>query len=110
MEQNKRPLFSLTVEEFIELNKSINLDQIRYHVPEKIEAPKSDIIYADEVSVIANYTKSTLYSKVNRGEIPYVSGGRPLTFSRKEIIEWIQNGRPCVAEILANKFLKLKSR
>ena len=107
MQQDKRPLFSLTVKEFVELNKTINLDN-KYLIqePVKIEISKPDIIYAVEAAEICNYTKSTLYSKVNRGEIPSVSEGKPLTFSRNQLLEWMQLGRPSVTEMKANEFVK----
>jgi len=109
MQQDKRPLFTLTVEEFMELNKTIIVDD-RYLRPEpkKNEVEKPEIIYSEEAALITNYTKSTLYSKVNRGEIPYISGGKPLTFSRSQLSQWMQDGRPRVSEMMASEFLKFK--
>lgn len=111
MQEDKRPLFTLTVEEFMELNKTIKVDRDYIERPPvKTEVSKPDIIYSDEAAEITNYTKSTLYSKVNRGEIPYLSGGKPLTFSRAQLQDWMHKGRPTVAEIMAEEFNKLKNK
>ena len=53
-----------------------------------------DLIYMDEVLKLTGYQKPTLYSKVSRCQIPVVSRGIPLTFSRKAILQWINDGRP----------------
>lgn len=102
MEQDKRLLIQLTVEEFKELSKTIQLDKKYLLWPEI--APKEslpDIIYTEEAMNITGYKESTLYSKVSRREIPIISGGRPLTFSRSQLIEWMKRGRPTIAEMIA---------
>lgn len=108
MEQNdNRPLFSLTVDEFKELSKIIQLD-LKYLHPDYRKDVESteDIIYASEASKLTGYTESTLYTKVSRKEIPILSGGRPLTFSRKQLIAWIEAGRPSLLEIKVKDFMK----
>jgi predicted DNA-binding transcriptional regulator AlpA len=111
MQENERPLYTLTVEEFKELSKTIALDNSYLIKPAKIgEEPKSDIIYIDEIIQLTGYKESTIYSKVCRREIPVISFGRPLTFSREEIIQWMKDGRPTVAEMLAKEFSNLKNK
>jgi predicted DNA-binding transcriptional regulator AlpA len=111
MFENQRPLYTLTVEEFKELSKTIALDNSYLIEPAKIsEEPKSDIIYIDEIIQLTGYKESTIYSKVCRREIPVISFGRPLTFSREEIIQWMKDGRPTVAEMLAKEFSNLKNK
>ena len=53
-----------------------------------------DLIYMDEVLKLTGYQKPTLYSKVSRCQIPVVSRGILLPFSRKAILQWINDGRP----------------
>ncbi len=111
MHKDVRPLYSLTVEEFKELSKTIALDNSYLLKPdETIQEPKSDIIYLDEVISLTGYKESTVYSKVCRKEIPVISTGRPLAFSREEILQWMKDGRPTVAEMLAIEFTNLKNK
>ena len=111
MKNDKRPLFTLTVEEFVELNQSMKTETYNSSMNSKSnENDKPDIIYVDEALALTGYTKKTIYTKVSRSEIPVVSSGRPLTFSRKELNEWMKKGRPTVAENEADKFMNEKGR
>jgi predicted DNA-binding transcriptional regulator AlpA len=111
MHKDVRPLYTLTVEEFIELSKTIALDNSYLVKPTKIsEEPKSDIIYLDEIIELTGYKESTVYSKVCRKEMPVISTGRPLAFSREEILQWMKDGRPTVAEMIANEFTNRKNK
>lgn len=111
MQRDQRPLYTLTVEEFKELSKTIALDNSYLQKPaETILLPKSDIIYLDEVIQLTGYTGKTIYSKVCRGEMPVISKGRPLTFSREEILQWMKDGRPTVTEMIATEFTNRKNK
>jgi predicted DNA-binding transcriptional regulator AlpA len=111
MLEDQRPLYTLTVEEFKELSKTIAIDNSYLQKPaEKILQPKSDIIYLDEVVELTGYKESTIYSKVCRKELPVISTGRPLAFSREEILQWMKDGRPTVAEMIAKEFTNLKNK
>lgn len=102
----KRNLFTLTVEEFIELSKKINVDYSSFFKKEEPkEKAQSDIIYMNDVTTLTGYKASTVYSKVCRGEIPTISNRRPLTFSKEEIVQWMKSGRPSVAETKSKQFL-----
>ena len=104
MNTDNRPLYSLTVEEFRELSRMIAEDNIILLNPlEPKEKTYSDIIYLEDVKKLTGYKDSTVYSKVCRKEIPVISSGRPLSFSRAEITQWINDGRPTIAEMEANK-------
>jgi hypothetical protein len=108
---DKRPLFTLTVEEFIELNKSINNDITVGDIKPKEELKQlQDIIYIDDASQMAGYTPSTTYTKVCKREMPVVSRGRPLTFSRKGLEDWIAKGRPSIAEMIAEDYMNSKNQ
>ena len=100
-----RPLFSLTVVEFIELNKSIHdeFNKLSKIIPEK-ETHQLDNIFIEEAAGITGLQKRTLYTKVSRLEIPVISRGRPLIFSRKQLASWIINGRPSISEMKAQEF------
>lgn len=106
MQEDQRPLFSLTVEEFKELSKTIAIDNsylIKLLAP--VEKDPRDVIFIDEVIVLTGYKESTVYSKVCRKEIPVISYGRPLTFSKEEIIKWMKSGKPTVADMKAQIFI-----
>jgi predicted DNA-binding transcriptional regulator AlpA len=64
----------------------------------------------DEIMGLTGYKESTVYSKVCRKEMPVISTGRPLAFSREEILQWIKDGRPTVAEMIANEFTNRKNK
>jgi hypothetical protein len=48
----------------------------------------------------------TVYNKINRQEMPVLSRGQPLTFSRKDLQHWIRNGRPTLAEMKVENILR----
>ncbi|MDB3907803.1 hypothetical protein N9355_10065 [Crocinitomicaceae bacterium] len=102
MLDEKRPLYTLTIEEFKELSKIIAVD-ISYLIqpPTPEEREPRDVIFIDEVMVLTGYKESTIYSKVSRREMPVISYGRPLTFSKEEILNWMKSGKPTVAEMMA---------
>ena len=105
MRKKTRPLFTLSVEEFIELSRMIAMDNSFLLTPsDSKEKMQIDIIYLEDVMELTGYKNSTVYSKFCRKQIPVISGGRPLTFSREEIIQWIKDGRPTNAEIKAKKW------
>ncbi len=90
-----KPLSTLTVGEYLKINKQAFVDYIDQFLAEENtqKSKKDDLIFTEEVLKLTGYKKATLYSKVSRFEIPVVSRRTPLTFSRKQIQEWIRNGR-----------------
>ena len=52
-----------------------------------------DMIDIDEACAILNLKKSTIYAKVQNGEIPHYRPGKKLLFKRGELIEWMETGR-----------------
>lgn len=105
-----KPIYSLTVGEYLELNKkafAIEADRIINNFQNKPGggSSTSDIIFIDEVKELTGYKNSTIYSKVCRFEMPVISKRRPLTFSRKDIINWLKDGKPNVIDQEANDYL-----
>ena len=105
--EDDKPSFTLTIGELKEIMRGIVVDLFikLQHLDSStdIVSSESDMIYLQEVADITGYKEKTIYTKVSRGEIPIVSSGKPLTFSRFEIEEWIIKGRPSVAEMTADK-------
>lgn len=55
----------------------------------EIETP----ININDVSKLTELSKPTLYSYVQRNEIPYYKKGNRLKFFKSEIIDWIRTGK-----------------
>jgi excisionase family DNA binding protein len=103
MQNDNRPLFQLLVHEYIELTTNM-LEQYRRTSADILETTTlPDIIYIAEAAEITGYTEKTIYSKVSRRQLPVVSSGRPLTFSRAQLNKWIMAG-PSNSETIANAF------
>jgi predicted DNA-binding transcriptional regulator AlpA len=94
----KRQLLSLSLEEFTELLRKLITD-LRLPKTDKPQDKVSDFIYLDEVMEITGYTQKTVYTKVSKNQMPVISRRRPLTFSRKELQEWMSSGRPVKSDI-----------
>jgi predicted DNA-binding transcriptional regulator AlpA len=110
MSDLSQPLYSLTVGEYIDLSKQTFASEVKKIISDSninSSKPKSnnDIIFIDEVKELTGYKKSTIYSKVCRFEMPIISKRRPLTFSRKDIINWLKEGKPSVIDQEANDYL-----
>ena len=43
---------------------------------------------------VTGYSKSTIYNKKHKGEIPFECEGGKLIFSEAALLEWIHQGRP----------------
>ncbi|NQY10324.1 MAG: helix-turn-helix domain-containing protein [Flavobacteriales bacterium] len=113
MNQDNRPLYTLTVSDFLELTARISENRSHAHettfpqIEEKDDKP--DIIYLKEAALITGYTEKTVYTKVSRREMPVLSTGRPLTFSRIQLNDWMEKGRPTIAEMMAEGIVKYKN-
>ena len=53
----------------------------------------TDLIRIDEACQVTGLKKATLYSKTSKGEIPHMKRGKTLYFSKKELENWIRDGR-----------------
>lgn len=90
------PLFALTVGQFSALIQELNLSQI--------PIIKQDIVFETDsvdinwVSENLKIPKATIRTKVSRDEMPFKKRGKPLIFSKKEILEWYENGKPKVVQ------------
>ncbi len=114
MKDLSKPLYSLTVREYIELSKEAFAQEAKKLLANNDDVSgksnsNNDIIFVDDVQQLTGYKKSTIYSKVCRFEIPVISKRRPLTFSRKEIIDWLKEGKPNVIDQEASLYLNNKN-
>lgn len=110
MSDLSKPLYSLTVGEYIDLSKKAFAQEAKKLLVNNDgilgkSNSNSDIIFVEEVQQLTGYKKSTIYSKVCRFEMPVISKRRPLTFSRKDIMNWLKDGKPTVIDIEAKNHL-----
>lgn len=108
MSDLSKPLFTLTIGQYKKLQQEILEEQVlpTLRCKQKSDYPvEQDIIFTEEVCQLTGYTKPTLYSKVSRYEIPILSRGKPLTFSKKDILQWIKDGKPPVIQPIPNENL-----
>jgi excisionase family DNA binding protein len=107
----KKFLFQLTTEEFDSLFRGmlndIVLSLIKEGIKEHLKGIKvdqPDTITPDEAAKITGLKLKSIYSKVCRLEMPALTRGRPLMFSRAELEKWMKSGRPSVPETMAKEW------
>jgi predicted DNA-binding transcriptional regulator AlpA len=110
MKDLSKPLYSLTVGEYIDLSKEAFAQEAKKLMTNSDSMTgrsksNNDIIFVEEVQQLTGYKKSTIYSKVCRFEMPVISKRRPLTFSRTDIMNWLKEGKPTVIDQEANDYL-----
>ena len=66
------------------------LAEIRANLPQKAPA---DLMNVHEASEYLNLSVPTIYSKVNRQELPFMKKGKKLYFSREELSQYVKSGK-----------------
>lgn len=72
---------------------------------------KDDLLSVEEAAEFLDLAKPTIYSKVSRGELPYLKNGNRVYFSKAKLISHLkEGGRKSHAEIAseADNYLKGK--
>lgn len=110
MSDLSKPLYSLTVGEYIDLSKQVFAQEAKKLLTNTdgtsgCSKSNKDIIFVDDVQQLTGYKKSTIYSKVCRFEMPVISKRRPLTFSRTDIMNWLKDGKPSIIDQEAKDYL-----
>ena len=82
-----------------------DLEELKYIQKEGAGVPVQDIITIHQASSLTGYAVQTLYGKVSRKEIPFMKKGGKLWFSRKELIEWVSDGKQVSIEEHVNKMI-----
>ncbi len=123
MEYNlEKPLFTLTIGEYINLNKQLMSFHEQHHnrlSTAQQEAKKNEILI-DEASKLTGLAISTIRTKCHLNEIPFhkPKGTKLLRFKRNELIDWMNSNKfKTISEeendfntSLANRRNKNKSR
>lgn len=75
------------------------------------EEPTDKLLTIDEAAEFLHLSKPTLYSKVSRGELPYMKRSKRLYFSKTELADYLKQGRnKTTSEIEAEADSYLKSK
>jgi len=72
---------------------------------------ENELLNITEAATFLRLTRSTIYSKVCRGEIPAFKTGRRLYFDREELTTWIKSSRKTTNEDIrayTNQFMTSK--
>jgi len=56
-------------------------------------ANKKEVLNIDELCQLTGLTKSTIYKKTHKGQIPHYKKAKHLFFDRAEIIDWLKSER-----------------
>lgn len=94
---DSKPIYTLSVKEFSELMQD-NLKILKIYNPNQTIEYETDNVDIDWVSKNFHIPKSTIRFKVSKGEMPCKKRGKPLFFSKSEIIKWVENGKPKVIQ------------
>ena len=104
-------LFRLTTEEFDSLFRGMLNDIVPNLVKEGIKeylrsitVDQPDTIGLEEAAKVTGLKTKSIYSKVSRLEMPALTRGRPLMFSRAELEKWMKSGRPSLPETMAKEW------
>lgn len=101
-----RPLYSLSIKEFLSLQNEEHEQKLLSLVQKVVndtrlenQKDESDAINLTEAARLTGLKEKSIYSKVSRLELPSITRGRPLVFSRAELQLWMKIGRPTVAQM-----------
>ena len=62
-------------------------------VSSKPDQQENKLLTIDQAAKFLNLSKSTVYSKVSKGELPYMKKGKRLYFSQEELVGYIKSGK-----------------
>jgi hypothetical protein len=117
LDENKKPLFTLTVAEYKKILRKIVAEEIERILRELHEETdknnkETDICDIEQAINITRLARPTLYSKVSKKHIPCLSRGKPLLFLKDHLEMWLKADRPqtdsitTIGEILKKKELE----
>jgi predicted DNA-binding transcriptional regulator AlpA len=101
----EKPLWHYSLREFLKHQKQENEKSIKEMLIVALSEVKADqqepddTIGIDEAAKVTGLKEKSIYSKVSRLQIPSLTRGRPLMFSRSELQLWMRIGRPTIAEM-----------
>ena len=106
---HEKGLWQYTMREFLKAQKQSLESSIKEMLTIAVSEAKSepteleDTIGMEDAQKVTGLKEKSIYSKVCRLEIPTITRGRPLMFSRAELQLWMKIGRPTVVEMELKK-------
>ncbi|PKP20811.1 MAG: hypothetical protein CVU05_08255 [Bacteroidetes bacterium HGW-Bacteroidetes-21] len=100
-----RPVYSLSVEEFIQLNKEIfsSISESKNN----LTTPSGEIMNIEEAAVFLKMAKQTVYSLISKSILPYFKRGKRVFFRKEELLSWLEKGRKYTKEEIQSGNFKL---
>ncbi len=86
----ERPLYSLTVGEYLELHKSL-LNDLALLQPNVTNPPK-DLLTIQEAAEFLQLSVATLYTMNCRKRIPYIKVSGKIYYRRSVLFDWLDSG------------------
>ena len=74
------------------------------------KSTNQDIIFIQEAMGLVGMKKGSIYNRNKRAEIPVLCGGNPLTFSKEDLLTWMEHGKPSVAQMTLMGLLKKRKK
>lgn len=101
-----RPIYSLSVEEYIQLSREILQEFTTNDGGSKNVA--GEIMDVDEAAAYLKMAKQTVYSMVSRRLLPYFKRGKRVFFRKEELLSWLEKGRKYTKEEIQSEGFKLR--
>jgi excisionase family DNA binding protein len=87
------------------------LRQLSINLSNTAPSQTKDILNTEEAAEFLNLKVPSIYGLVQRRDIPFSKRGKLLYFSRKELEQWVKEGRQkTVQEIKSETYLKIRGR
>ena len=107
MDQNYgKPLWHYSLQDFLDIQKKEFESSFKKMFADAVNEIKSDhqptiedTIDLGEACKVTGLKEKSIYTKVSRLELPTLTRGRPLMFSRAELQLWMKMGRPTITEM-----------
>jgi len=99
--KSEKPLFTLTVSEFIELNRRL-LAEAQSCQP-NITPKQSEIMDVKETCRFLSLSFPGIYCLTSNRKIPHYKRGKKLYFKRSELIQWLSEGKKMTVNENANE-------
>lgn len=89
------PLFTLTIGEFIDLNRKITEEVVKEYFSkiENTAVEKEELLDIKQAAEFLKLSVPTLYGLNTRRDIPHFKVGKKLYYKRTDLINWISSGR-----------------
>jgi hypothetical protein len=86
---------------------AVNVAVQQISFPQKVD-PLPEFLTIQEAAAFLNLAVPTLYSMVNRGDLPYIKKSKKLYFSRTSLIEYLISGKHSTKKEIISNHLKKK--